>query len=77
MCGERDQLWREYDAALRRYIEAVKAFINAAGRYDTGNDVAELRYQIDDIRARIREHCLEHGCEPLLLATDLLRRAPS
>ena len=60
-CEDRDHLWAAYHLALKRYIAAVTVFTTV---YFGNAEVAEARAQLDNARAEIRRHCVEHGCDP-------------
>jgi hypothetical protein len=61
MCAKRDDLWQQYDAALAAYIAVVNRFVQL-GRATA--EITETRAKVEDSRAQVRQHCVEHGCDP-------------
>ena len=64
MCAERDQLWAEYDAALRAYTAAVRQFAGGHRSPEAAAAVAHTHASVDEARIMLRRHCEECGCDP-------------
>ena len=56
-CADRDQLWAEY-------IQAVDSFIRMLSISECDSRVADARRVVESYRDKIRQHCVEHGCDP-------------
>ena len=64
ICDERDRLWNEYGKALLGYCRAVDAVVELPYSDELWEVVREAQNIVETCRGLIREHCLEHGCDP-------------
>jgi hypothetical protein len=69
MCPERDRLWTQYDEALARFIAAVDQANNGVPPSTFAAENASR--EVASIRAAIREHCEQHGCDPDWLRLEI------
>ena len=61
MCEERDQHWKEYDAALKAYTAAFGALDFAD--IETRARCVEAVRLLNSCRSAIWKHCIDHGCD--------------
>ena len=70
LCTDRDRLRAEYDAALQEYTVTLeaKARIPHYGLFERESQTtlhAQAALAVLELRhVRLRNHCLEHGCDP-------------
>src|ERR1051326_8922230 len=64
LCPERDNLLAEYDAVVNDCIRAVDRFAADPKDRTAENEARKARAKIENVRTKIRQHCLEHGCDP-------------
>ena len=60
-CAERDSLAAGFETAVDKYIQAARA-ISAT---TDASEIAVLHASVQLSRQRLRNHCQEHGCNPL------------
>ena len=64
ICDERNRLCLEYREALDSYTHAVRAAAELAHSHALWKPVSEAHDVLESCRSAIRNHCLEHGCDP-------------
>ena len=63
-CDERNRLWIEYSQALDSYSHAIRSATRFPNSQALLAAVGEAHKIIEKCRCSIRDHCLEHGCNP-------------
>ena len=64
ICDDRDRLWNEYGKALRAYSHAVAAVAELPYSHVLWEAVREAQKTVATCRTTIRDHCIEHACNP-------------
>ena len=64
MCAVRDELWTQFDIALRAYIVSVHELITEPLNKEVNTAATLAREEVMECRRSILEHCTEHGCDP-------------
>lgn len=64
VCEERDRLWNAYGEALGSYSRAIRELAALSYRERLWEEADQARKPVEGYRNAIREHCIEHGCDP-------------